>query len=36
MASWELSKENIQPLRSGRKMAALEQQDHKKIFEEKQ
>jgi hypothetical protein len=37
MAEWELSKENIQPLRQGRKASAMtEQNDSKKINEEKQ
>lgn len=37
MAEWELSKENIQPLRQGRKASALiEQPDSHKISEQKQ
>ncbi len=36
MASWELSKENIQPLRQGRKVSAMEPQDHRKIAQEQQ
>ena len=38
MAEWELSKENIQPLRQGRKVSAMldPASDAKKITEEKQ
>ena len=37
MGDWELSKENIQPLRSGRKASSMmEQTDSKQIAEEKQ
>ena len=38
MAEWELSKENIQPLRQGRKVSAMldPASDAKKISEEKQ
>ena len=37
MAEWELSKENIQPLRQGRRASAMiEQTDSKKIAEDKQ
>ena len=37
MAEWELCKENIQPLRQGRKASAItEQNDAQKIAEEKQ
>ena len=38
MAEWELSKENIQPLRQGRKVSAMldPASDAKKIAEEKQ
>ena len=38
MAEWELSKENIQPLRQGRKVSAMldPAADAKKIAEEKQ
>ena len=38
MAEWELSKENIQPLRQGRKISAMldPAADAKKITEEKQ
>jgi len=32
MASWEFSKENIQPLKSGRRVSAMEEQDSKKLF----
>jgi hypothetical protein len=36
MATWELSKENIQPLRQGRRLSSIEDQDHKKILKEQQ
>jgi hypothetical protein len=36
MASWELSKENIQPIKSGRRVSAIEEQDTKKLFQKQQ
>ena len=33
---WELSKENFQPLRSGRKASALQQRGQKELNDEKQ
>jgi uncharacterized protein (DUF2249 family) len=36
MASWELSKENIQPLRQGRRVSSIEDHDPKKIARQQQ
>ena len=36
MATWEMSKENIQPLRQGRRVSSIEEHDQKKILKEQQ
>ena len=36
MATWEMSKENIQPLRHGRRVSSIEEHDQKKILKEQQ